>query len=285
MKLRILMAAVSVAALMTAGAAQADTTKSSVNVNSRTETVSPGPADGAPMTKAQVQRDWQETKADVKEAVANFKARVLNDSDKIDAQAEPVVVEVRQTAEGIIGKPVYNGANERVATVKDIILDKNGTAQLIVLKDGDFMGLGGKLAAFDYGLIVDQNRDGDVIMPITEKTIERVAEFSYNPKDAGESKTRVIPANGYSVANLLDGNLLGANGKKLATIDNLTFKGDKADLVIATHSQILHMGGEKVAIGFDGPKLTQDKDHKDVNLKLSAAQTRQFENFKKSASK
>lgn len=282
MKLRILMAAVSVSALMIAGAAQADTAKSATNVNSRTETASPGPADGAPMTKAQAQRDWVETKADVKEAVAEFKATFLNN----DAKGEPQIRSIRTstTAEAIIGKTVYNQANERIATVKDVILDKDGTAQLVVLKDGDFAGLGGKLVAFDYGMIIDQNKD-QVLMPINEKTIEKVAEFSYDLDDKNERNVRVIPANGYSVANLLDGNLLGANDKKLASIDNISFKGNKADLVFATHSQILNMGGDKVAINFDSTNLTQDKDHKDVNLKLTPAQTRQFENFKKSASK
>jgi sporulation protein YlmC with PRC-barrel domain len=282
MKIRMLMAAVSVAALMSMPAV-ADTVKSSENVNSRTETASPGRADGAPMTKAEAQKDWQETKADVKEAVANFKATVLNDNVK--EPQEPITIETRMTAEGIIGQPVYNQANDKIAVVKDIILDKSGSARLIVLKDGDFMGLGGKLAAFDYDMVIDQTKDGDVIMPITEKSLEKVAEFSYDNDDKGDEKTRVIPKDGFSVNKLLDGEIVGSTGKKLAHIDNVSFRGGKANMVFATHSQLLHMGGDKVAINFDAARLTQDKDHDNVNLKLSAAETRQFENFKKSAAK
>jgi len=283
MKARILMAAVSVAALLSAMPAHADTTESKINTNSRTETASPGKNDAAPMTKAETQKAWVKTKADVKEAVAEFKATVLGKGE--NASPEVRSVQLRTTAENIIGKTVYNQSNTKVAVVKDIIVDKDGTARLIVLKDGDFMNMGGKLAAFDYDMVIDQNREGDVIMPITEATIEKVSTFSYDRDDKTDAKTRVIPDAGYSIANLLDGNLVGSDGKKLASLDNVSFKGAQADLVFATHSQILHMGGEKVAINFDAATLTQDKDHKDVNLKLSPSETRQFENLKKSAAK
>ena len=177
----------------------------------------------------------------------------------------------------VIGKPVYNQQNDKVAVVEDIILDKDGAAKLVVVKDGDFMGLGGKLAAFDYDAIIDRTKEGDVVMPITEKTIDKVAEFSYEPTN--KENVRLIPDNGYSAKKILDGNLVDENGKKLAAIDNLSMQGGRAKLVIAAYDQVLGMGGDKVALNFDATRLVRDKDN--VDLKLNQSQAAEFKNFEK----
>lgn len=250
------------------------------------------------MTK-DMKAGWADTKAAVKKtadkadnAMSNKtdSARTdsaMNDKDEKynvrimgDAKAKtaaPVTIDKRMTAEGIIGKPVYNQQNDKVATVEDVILDSKGAAKLIVVKDGDFMGLGGKLAAFDYDAVVDRTKDGDVVMPITEKTIDKVAEFSYDPSD--KKDIRVIPENGYSVKKILDGNLVDEAGKKLAAIDNVSLRDGRANLVIAAYDQTLGMGGDKVALNFDATRLVRDKD--DVNLKLNADQADQFKSFEK----
>lgn len=204
-----------------------------------------------------------------------YNVRIMGDA-KVKTAA-PVTIDKRMTAEGIIGKPVYNQQNDKVATVEDVILDSKGAAKLIVVKDGDFMGLGGKLAAFDYDAVVDRTKDGDVVMPITEKTIDKVAEFSYDPSD--KKDIRVIPENGYSVKKILDGNLVDEAGKKLAAIDNVSLRDGRANLVIAAYDQTLGMGGDKVALNFDATRLVRDKD--DVNLKLNADQADQFKSFEK----
>ena len=82
----------------------------------------------------------------------------------------------------------------------------------------------------------------------------------------------------YSVKKILQGSLIDANGKKIASIDNVTLRDGRANLVIAAYNQILGMGGDKVALDFDATQLVHDKD--DVNLKLSEAQARKFETFK-----
>ncbi|MEZ0223966.1 MAG: PRC-barrel domain-containing protein [Alphaproteobacteria bacterium] len=187
-----------------------------------------------------------------------------------------ISVDKRMTAEGMIGKPVYNQQNERVATVEDVILDSEGHANMIVVKDSSFMGLGGKLAAFDYDSVIDRKKDGDLVMPITQKTIDNVAEFSYEPSD--KPTIKAIPDHGYSVKKILSGDLVDPSGKKVAAIDNVTLRDGRANLVIAAYNQILGLGGDKVAIDFDATELVQDKDN--LNLKLSDAQARKFETFK-----
>ena len=60
----------------------------------------------------------------------------------------------------------------------------------------------------------------------------------------------VIPENGFSVARLLKGKLLGSDNQDLASIDNISFRNGRAALVIAAYNQVLNMGGEQVAIDF-----------------------------------
>jgi sporulation protein YlmC with PRC-barrel domain len=189
-----------------------------------------------------------------------------------------ISVDKRMTAEGMIGKPVYNQQNERVATVEDVILDSEGHANMIVVKDSSFMGLGGKLAAFDYDSVIDRKKDGDLVMPITQKTIDNVAEFSYQPSD--KPTIKAIPEHGYSVKKILSGDLVDPAGKKIASIDNVTLRDGRANLVIAAYNQILGLGGDKVALAFDAAELVPDKDDDNVNLKLSDAQARKLESFK-----
>ncbi len=236
--------------------------------------------------KQDMKEDWQKTKAavartadkaDAKMDAAGDKLKAMMVSDDAKTKNAPITLDKRMTAEGIIGKPVYNQQNDKVAVVEDIILDKDGAAKLVVVKDGDFMGLGGKLAAFDYDAIIDRTKEGDVVMPITEKTIDKVAEFSYEPTT--KENVRLIPDNGYSAKKILDGNLVDENGKKLAAIDNLSMRDGRAKLVIAAYDQVLGMGGDKVALNFDATRLVRDKDN--VDLKLNQSQAAEFKNFEK----
>jgi sporulation protein YlmC with PRC-barrel domain len=261
-----------------------------------------------PLTQ-EMKEGWQDTKdsassisgkaaekaGDMKDAASNAmkdddkdKSAKADDKDIIEvsvldlnasnAAAAEVRVDERMTADGIIGKPVYNEKNERVATVEDVILDADGKANMVVVKDHKFMTLGNKLAAFDYDAIIDRKEDGDLVMPITEKSIENVAEFSYKTTD--KPTVKAMPDRGYSIKKILAGDLVDPSGKKLAAIDNLTLKDGRAKLVIASYNQILNMGGDKVAIDLDSAQLVAGKDKDDeVDVKLSDAQARKLSEF------
>lgn len=188
----------------------------------------------------------------------------------------PPSIDQRMTAQGIIGKPVYNQQNERVATVEDIILDSQGIAKMVIVKENNFPGLAGKLAAFDYEAIVDRKPKGDIIMPITAATIDNAAEFSYQSSD--KPNVKVIPEDGYSAKKILEGNLIDPSGKKLASIENVALSDGKATMLIVAYGQIMNMGGDRAALDFDTAQPVRDKDH--INLKLSSIQTKKFEDFR-----
>jgi sporulation protein YlmC with PRC-barrel domain len=281
-----LLIAASVIAIMAGAPAFAETsanTSADVKVETNTQ--------ANPSLKEDAKHAWENTKeatskaADktakaAEDAYENIKATFIDEDKKA---SDTLTVDARGTAQGMIGQPVIDTSGKKIATVKDIILDNEGEAELVVLADGGFMGIGSKLAAFDYDLVSQRNEDGDVIMPISQETLDKVAPFSYEAKDAEkDAKTRVIPADGISVAELLDGQILNTEKKAVAEVDNISFSNGEASQIIIGFDKTLGLGGEKAAVGFDNVDVVREKDKK-VDVQLSAKQAANFENFKKTA--
>lgn len=235
----------------------------------------------------QVKEGWDKTKKAVKEtaedasdatkdAYRDFKAFIFSDDDS-KLGVEQVQVNPRTTATGIIGEPVYNFNDERVGVVEDVILDQDGKAVMVIIGDGDFFGLG-KLAAFDYNSMVEMDADGDIVMPLTEETIERAAEFSFDRNDTGEN-VRLMPASAYSVEKLLDAQLVNAKGETLGEVDDITFKDGQAAQLIVGFDKILGFGGEEVSLAYNDAKLVRDGDD-DVKFTLSEKKSSLISNHK-----
>lgn len=245
----------------------------------------------APSLSQDAKREWENVKEDaseaadktakaVEDAYEDIKATVIGEEET--STASTVTIDSRATASGMIGQPVLDSNGKKIASVQDIILDADGNAEMVVLADGGFMGIGTKLAAFDYDLVSQRQKDGDVIMPITQDTLNKVAPFSYEPKDAEkDAKVRVIPANGISVARLLEGQVLNQKKENVAEIDNISFRDGEASQIIIGFDKTLGLGGEKAAMSFDGSKIV--RENKDLDVQLTASQTANFENFKKTA--
>lgn len=229
---------------------------------------------------ADVEKAWEDVKENTAEAYENVKAAFIDD-DK-ESKATVVTIDMRHTAAGMIGKAVYNSKNERIGTVKDIIVDANGKANMVIIADGEFPGYDGKLVAFDYNVISHQNADGDVIAPLSEESISKTAEFSYDRTQPGDTKVRMIPENGFSVAKLLEGQLVNPQGETVAEIDNISFKNGHANQLIVGFDRVLGLGGKNAAIDYNDAKLVR-KDG-DLDFQLSANHALQFESYKTTAS-
>lgn len=259
---------VSVIALMGAMPALAETAKTQTEINAEASTTGNIVDDAKAAVK--------EMKSDTAEAYEEIKATLLG-KESAD-QNTPVVIDSRKTANGIIGHPVYNGKDESVATVTDIILDKDGKASMIVVSDGMF-GMG-KKAAFDYSAVTRVEKDGDVIMPLSEEMIDNAASFSYHNADKGDDKMRVIPDNGYSVSRLLRGRLLDQNKESVADIENISFKNGMADQLIIGFDKTLGFGGERAVLSYKDATIIRHGNA--LDFQLSANKTTQFEAYKKS---
>ncbi len=292
---KTLLTAVSAVAILGAGSfatldAHAADTKVETKAGMNT-TVGPGDAESASKTTGNIGDDaakaWDQTKKDASEAaekVSEAAEDTYNDvkealDDDNTASMAPINVDQKMTAAGMIGQPVYNAKGERVAKIKDIILDQNGNAQMVVLADGDFTGLG-KTVAYDYSILTKRSADGDVIAPISEEMIDKAANFSYDPQEKDE-KVRVMPSTGYSVAAILDGELVNPAGETLGNIDNVVFRNAHAAQIVVGYGGVAGVGEKQAAISFEEADLVRNGDS--IDFKLSANEAKEFTAYQKTA--
>lgn len=274
------MAAASLVALMAASPAMtqaADShTKASAESSAQIRANNPDTPEVNTVTEQDIRQGVENTKQAVKETYEDVKAALFDGNE-----ARDVNYDKRSTAEAMIGQPVLNDKRQKIATVEDIIVDTDGIARLVIVRDGGLLGFGGKLAAFDYSTVIKNDGKAEMVTPLTEADMKSAATFSYDAKDADE-ETRLIPTEGVSIAHLLEGHLQGANGENVAAIEDVTFKAGKADMVITSTGNAIGMDGKKIALGFDTAEIMRDKDR--VNLKLSAQETTRFQALEQSSS-
>jgi hypothetical protein len=89
-------------------------------------------------------------------------------------------------ASKLIGTVVVNQANEKIATINDLLLDKNGMPIAAVLNAGGFLGMGGKRVAVDLkSLQLIRSGDGSdekATAALTKEQIQQAADFKpYEP--------------------------------------------------------------------------------------------------------
>lgn len=248
-------------------------------------------------------RGTEVTKGDIKEGLNDAKDSISKTSHKVanaiddkyhdvkavvlgkDQQGATFNHETFQTsysAKAIIGQSIKDSQGKNVAKIQDIILDKDGNAKSIIVQDGGFFGVGGKMAALDYSSVIKSSDDAEILMPVSKDTVKNVAEFSYKPSD--KNGVQVLPSDGVSLKEVLASNILTPDSKKLASVDNVIMSKGQATKLIVGFDKTLGLGGEKAALDFNDAKLTREEGGK-VTLQLSDAQSSSFENYKKSVSK
>lgn len=213
------------------------------------------------------------TKDAAKEAYSDVKA-YFNDDDDIKVTSSVSVLK-KNTADALIGTSVQDVSGKTIGKIHDIIIDDEGDAEWVILEDSGVLGLGTKLAAFDYDVIEGYNKDRDVVVKLTAPQIKSAKAFDYVAK----ANVTTIPAGKYSVAKLLDATVVGPDGKKVADVDTIAFEGDDAEYVIVTFNQILGLGGEKAALNIDALDIATDAKG-NHSFKLNSQQTAQFESYK-----
>lgn len=224
-----------------------------------------------------VKGDLNKASAEMRETADDIKAFLMGKDT--NAKLEPVLIHRAWTAHGLIGADIVNPNDQKkIATVKDIIMDKDGHAILVVVSDGGVMGIGSKVAAFNYDKVITQQADGKVQMALSQDMIDHAKDFSYDQADW--AKAKVIPTGSISTNELLKGKVLDANGKKVASVENIYFRSGEASQIIVGFDKTFGMGGDLAALDYDQLHLVQKG--KDVDFELSSAQTAQFKSFKKS---
>lgn len=215
-----------------------------------------------------------------KEVYEKIKAGLITEEDKEDFNY--VTIDMNKTALGLLNKPIFNSKNEKIGMLDDIILDQKGQAQIVVISHGGFLSIGDKDAAFDYDLVMRRATDGDIIMPLSKKTIETAKVFSYNTGDAND-KTRAIPKNGISLKELMKANLINYKEDVISGIENIYFRNGYTYQLIIGFDKTLGMGGQKALMDFNSLKLTHKNG--EYQFQMTERQSSQFERFKKLAAK
>ena len=275
MKNTTFLTAASLAALMAASPALVHAAEANMSgeTTMKAQANNPDTPPAETVTEQDIREGWNDTKKAAKDTYKDVKAAIL---DKTSDQ--PVNIDNNTTVQVLLGQAIYNQDKKKIATLEDIILDADGTAKMVVVKDLGLLGFGGKLAAFDYGTVVKTDAKGNIVTPLSKSAIDSAAEFSYKPEKSN-AKIRMIPDNGYSVAQLLDGKLRGADNKSVADIDNIAFNNGKASMVIASYGGVLNMGEDHVALDFDSAQLVRADGS--IDMKLDANETKAFEKLKK----
>jgi hypothetical protein len=103
--------------------------------------------------------------------------------------AEPAIALVRvdvtvvakgYRATGLIGHSVRNDKNDKIGSLDDLMISKDGNAMFAILQVGSFLGLGGKLVAVPYKSLVIKDAGKTIILRGgSREALGALVEFKY----------------------------------------------------------------------------------------------------------
>jgi sporulation protein YlmC with PRC-barrel domain len=86
-------------------------------------------------------------------------------------------------ASKMIGSTVYDLQNRNIGKISDLVLNKNGTVDVVVLDVGSFLGMGGKYVAIPLNDIkTDNNR---LTLDRTKEQLQQMAAYQLENPDTG----------------------------------------------------------------------------------------------------
>lgn len=219
---------------------------------------------------------YEDAKAQTKESYGDVKAYFSDDKDV--KAVTSINIDSRLTADELLGAAVQNPAGEKIGSIEDILVDKEGDAETVVINDGGILGLGGKLVAFDYDIIEGMSADKDVIVKLTDASIKKAKRFEYEAPSKPDAAISVMPSSQFSVKKIKDAKVVDAKGKAVANVSDVVFDGDDADYLVVTFDKFLGIGGDKAALDFEALDLANNNGK--YTFKLNTQQTAQFESQK-----
>src|ERR1700761_345372 len=110
------------------------------------------------------------------------------------AYAADTMIQADQVrANKIIGSSVYDRQNQNVASVKDLVLDKQGKVADVVLSYGSTAGIGGKYVAVPFAsLKMNNNR---LTLDQTKDQLAALPQYQLEDKATGSGEG-AVPATG-----------------------------------------------------------------------------------------
>ena len=101
-------------------------------------------------------------------------------------------------ASKMIGSAVYDVQNRKIGSVDDVILNKNGKVDAVVIDVGSFLGMGGKdVAVLPSDIKTDNNR---LTLDRTKEQLQQMAAYNLENKNTGAG-TSTSPVEGGRIQN------------------------------------------------------------------------------------
>ena len=101
-------------------------------------------------------------------------------------------------ASKMIGSAVYDVQNRKIGSVDDVILNKNGKVDAVVIDVGSFLGMGGKdVAVLPSDIKTDNNR---LTLDRTKEQLQQMASYNLENKNTGAG-TSTSPVQGGNLHN------------------------------------------------------------------------------------
>ncbi len=99
------------------------------------------------------------------------------------AATAPGIQPNEMRASKIIGSAVYDVQNRKIGSVQDLVLDKAGKINTVVVDVGSFLGMGGKNVAIPISDIkTDNNR---LTLDRTKEQLQQMAEYRLEDRTTG----------------------------------------------------------------------------------------------------
>ena len=101
-------------------------------------------------------------------------------------------------ASKMIGSAVYDVQNRKIGSVDDVILNKNGKVDAVVIDVGSFLGMGGKdVAVLPSDIKTDNNR---LTLDRTKEQLQQMASYDLKNGNTGAG-TSTSPVEGGKLQN------------------------------------------------------------------------------------
>lgn len=163
------------------------------------------------------------------------------------------------TAAQLTGLRVAGRSREDIATVADILVDRDGKAQRAILSDGGFLGLGARYVAVPYDSIRPVMEDGEldhVRIDETQEDLQNRRAFAYSGASDGDAET--LPPGTFSVEEMIGSGVDGADGDRVAVVRDVVFdKKGRARAAVLDVGGFLGAGAKAVAVDFSDLQVAQ----------------------------
>lgn len=187
----------------------------------------------------------------------------LADADEatLEYEGNTYITDAALNIRDLTGAGVEGADGERVATVDDIIMSADGTAQHLLLSSGGFLGIGDKqitVAFSEVGIRDDDMSDERIVSTLSDSAIESVAEY-----DEATLADDMMMA-----SELLGTEVALSTGEDTAAIhDVILGETGQADWLVLDTG----IGGERYLVDFSQLEMTAGADGEDTyTVALSA---------------